>query len=90
MIASTNCCFISFIFIGLTLGKSFYSYIETNKSIPNKKIKESNSFKIRLNIFASGMMHMYERWFKNELNCDLNDLSIEMSKIIKETAKDFM
>ncbi len=35
-------------------------------------------------------MHMYERWFKNELNCDLNDLSIEMSKIIKETAKDFM
>lgn len=35
-------------------------------------------------------MHMYERWFKNELNCDLKDLSIEMSKIIKETAKDFM
>lgn len=64
--------------------------METDKSIPNKKIKESNSFKIRLNIFASKMMHMYERWFKNELNYDLNDLSIEMSKIIKETAKDFM
>lgn len=64
--------------------------METDKSIPNKKIKESNSFKIRLNIFASGMMHMYERWFKNELNCDLNDLSTETSKIIKETAKDFM
>lgn len=63
--------------------------MKTDKSIP-KKVKESNSFKIRLNIFASGMMHMYERWFKNELNCDLNDLSIEMSKIIKETAKDFM
>lgn len=62
--------------------------METDKSIPNKKkIKESNSFKIRLNIFVGGMMHMYERWFKDELNCDLNDLSIEMSKIIKETAK---
>ena len=60
--------------------------METDKSIPNKKIKESNSFKIRLNIFTSGMM----RWFKSELNCDLNDLSIEMSKIIKETAKYFM
>lgn len=35
-------------------------------------------------------MHMYERWFKNELNCDLNDSSIEMSKIIKVTAKGFM
>lgn len=34
--------------------------METNKSIPNK-VKESNSFKIKLNIFASGMMHMYER-----------------------------
>lgn len=55
-----------------------------------KKIKELNSFKIRLNIFTSGMMHMYERRFKNELNCDLNDLSIKMSKIIKETAKGFM
>lgn len=32
-------------------------------------------------------MHMYERWLKNELNCASNDLSIEMSKIIKETAK---
>lgn len=63
--------------------------METGKSIPNK-VKESNSFKIKFNIFASGMMHMYERWFKNELNCDLNNLSIEMSKIIKETAKDFM
>lgn len=55
-----------------------------------KKIKELNSFKIRLNIFAGGMMHMYERWFKDELNCDLNDLSIKMSKIIKEAAKNFM
>lgn len=64
--------------------------METDESIPNKKIKESNSFKIKLNIFASGMMHMYESWFKNELNCDSNDLSTEMSKIIKETAKDFM
>ena len=35
-------------------------------------------------------MHMYERWFKDELNCDLNDLSIKMSKIIKEAAKIFM
>lgn len=50
--------------------------METDKSIPNK-VKESNSFKIRLNIFAGGMMHMYERWFKDELNCDLNDLSIK-------------
>lgn len=64
--------------------------MENDKSISNKKIKELNSFKIRLNIFTSGMMHMYERRFKNELNCDLNDLSIEMSKIIKETAKGFM
>ena len=63
--------------------------MENDKSIPNK-VKESNSFKIRLIIFASGMMHMYERQFKNELNYDLNDLSIEMSKIIKETAKGFM
>ena len=46
-----ECCFISFIFIGLTLGKSFYSYMENDKSIPNK-VKESNSFKIRLNIFV--------------------------------------
>ena len=64
--------------------------MKTDKNISNKKIKESNSFKIRLIIFASGMMHMYERQFKNELNYDLNDLSIEMSKIIKETAKGFM
>lgn len=35
--------------------------MKTDKSITNKKIKESNSFKIRLIIFASGMMHMYER-----------------------------
>lgn len=63
--------------------------METYESIPNK-VKESNVFKIRLNIFAGGMMHMYERWFKDELNCDLNDLSIKMSKIIKKAAKNFM
>lgn len=38
--------------------------MENDKSISNKKIKELNSFKIRLNIFVGGMMHMYEIWFK--------------------------
>ena len=32
-------------------------------------------------------MHMYERWFENELNSDLSDLSIEISKIIKKQLK---
>ena len=70
-------------------GQLFLSNIERNESVP-PKVRNSVTFRLRTNLFAGGMMKIYEQWFTGNLDCDLNDISVEMAKIITETAKEML
>ncbi len=67
--------------------KTFLSFIAEDKDIP-ESVRHSVTFSLRVQLFAGGMMRMYEAWFKGELDCSLNDISVEMARIIVKTSKD--
>lgn len=64
------------------LRKILIKYLFTNSDIP-KEIKEGKEFEIRVNFFAGGMINLYQTWFKEELKCELNDITNEIAKQVK-------
>lgn len=67
--------------------KTFLDFIKEDKDIP-ENIRHSVTFCVRVQLFAGGMMRMYEAWFKGELDCTLDDIAKEMACIIIKTSKD--
>lgn len=59
----------------------FTKYLKNDSDIP-EKIKKSSDFIIRINFFAGGIINLYQVWFRNELNCSLNEISLEISKLV--------
>ena len=66
--------------------KVFYDYMKNSDTIP-KHIRNSSSFEMRISFFVGGMMNMYKQWFNNELDVNLNDIPIEISKIVNESSE---
>ncbi|MEA4929250.1 MAG: TetR-like C-terminal domain-containing protein [Candidatus Limiplasma sp.] len=71
------------------LEKIFLNYIRTDAAIP-EPIRESKAFALRTCYFSGGIVNMYKQWFKEELHCSLNDISIEIGKMILLSAKDML
>ena len=65
----------------------FVGYIKKDETIP-KEIRESKIFDIRINHFAGGLANIFRKWFKGELNCELEDIAEEMGNMILN-GKDF-
>lgn len=63
----------------------FFEYMKNAESIP-LKIRNSPTFEMRMSFFVGGIFHMYKQWFKGELNVSLNDIPIEISKIVNESS----
>jgi len=53
-----------------------------NKKLP-EEVKKSKEFSLRVNYFGGGMVNLYLRWFKKEVDCSLRDISNELYKQIK-------
>ena len=58
------------------------SYLLSDETIPDDT-KHSTSFSLRICYFAGGLVNMYQQWFSGSLDCSLNDISLEVSKIIQ-------
>lgn len=56
------------------------------ESIPSK-LRNSPVFEMRISFFVGGLMNMYRQWFKGELNVNLNDIPIEICKIVNESSE---
>ncbi|MGN1399699.1 MAG: TetR/AcrR family transcriptional regulator [Erysipelotrichaceae bacterium] len=63
------------------LKKIFAQYMLEHSDIP-QEYKKSKSLSLRICYFSGGMVNMYQQWFKGELDCSLNDISIEVSQLI--------
>jgi AcrR family transcriptional regulator len=59
----------------------FINFFETDSDIP-KNIKKSPGFFVRIHFFAGGIVNLYQLWFKGEIDSTLDELAIEISKII--------
>lgn len=60
-----------------------------NSDIP-QEVRESALFTIRVHFFLGGIMNVYQRWAEGKLNCTLDQLSSQISDMIRQTATGFM
>lgn len=66
----------------------FISYMKTDDNIP-ENVRNTKMFTIRAAYFAGGIVDMYRQWFHGKLSCSLEDIAVEIGKIIQSSAKDF-
>lgn len=59
----------------------FVNYLENDSDAP-EHVKRSPEFFIRINFFAGGIINLYQVWFRGDMDCSLNEISLEMSKLI--------
>lgn len=64
-------------------------YMRSTTAVP-KRVRGSVMFEMRVCFFADGIIGMYKRWFKGEMHGSLNDITMEVSKIIANSAKDLL
>ena len=63
------------------LKKIFVEFMENDPDIP-QYIREKCSFAIRVSYFTGGIVNAYKQWLMGELNCPLNDISMEIASMI--------
>lgn len=61
----------------------FSSYLISDSTIPDE-IRTSNQFALRICYFSGGIVNMYQQWFSGNLEGSLNDISLEISKLIQD------
>lgn len=83
---------------GLTFGRSetsilslpskvFTHYMLTDSDIP-ESIRHSKAVTLRVCYFAGGIVNLYQQWFRGDLDCSLNDITIEIGKLLQLEAED--
>lgn len=65
----------------------FAQYMLSDTDIP-EYLKDSKMVNLRISYFAGGLIHMYSEWFDGNLDCSLNDISLEVSKLLSLEAKE--
>lgn len=66
--------------------KLFINYMKADTDIP-ERVRSSVAFEMRIHFFVGGIMNMYKQWFLGNLHGSLNDISIEVGRIIAESSK---
>lgn len=59
----------------------FVKYMENDSDTP-ERVKKSTEFVVRINFFAGGIINLYQIWFRNEMECSLNEISLQISKLV--------
>lgn len=60
----------------------------SNTDIP-EYLKDSKMVSLRISYFAGGIINMYQDWFAGNLDCSLNDIALEVSKLLSLEANEF-
>lgn len=67
------------------LKDSFVQHMKTDTDIPDD-VKRSPAFLVRTHFFAGGLVNLYQVWFRGDLEISLNEIAIEISRIIAGSA----
>jgi AcrR family transcriptional regulator len=68
------------------LKQSFVRHMQTDTDIP-ETLKHSQAFLIRAHFFAGGMVNLYQIWFRGEMDLSLNEVAVELSKIMASSTE---
>lgn len=63
------------------LKKIFSDHMLLDTDIPDE-LKNTKTVRLRISYFAGGIVNVYKQWFMGELNCNLNDIALEVSKLL--------
>ena len=63
------------------LKKEFAKYMISDTDIP-EYLKDSKMVNLRISYFAGGIINMYQDWFNGSVDCSLNDIALEVSKLL--------
>ncbi len=63
------------------LKKVFTDYMLNDSDIPDD-MRHSKMVSLRVCYFAGGVVNLYKQWFRGDLDCTLNDIAMEVSKLL--------
>ncbi len=69
------------------LKKVFAEYMMSDTDIP-EYLKDSKMVNLRISYFAGGIINMYQDWFNGNLDCSLNEIALEVSKLLSLEANE--
>lgn len=69
------------------LKHEFAKYMLSNTDT-SKYLKDSKMVNLRISYFAGGIINLYQDWFNGKLDCSLNDIALEVSKLLSLEANE--
>lgn len=69
------------------LKKVFADHMLNDSDIP-ESMRPSQMVELRVCYFAGGIVNLYKQWFRGDLHCTLNDIALEVSKLLQFEAKE--
>ena len=71
------------------LKKCFTDYMLNDSDIP-EDMRHSKMVSLRVCYFAGGIVNLYKQWFRGDLDCTLNDIAMEVSRLLQLEAKELL
>ena len=65
----------------------FSTYMMSDTDIP-EYLKDSKMVNLRISYFSGGIINMYQDWFNGSIDCSLNDIALEVSKLLSLEANE--
>lgn len=69
------------------LKKVFADHMLNDSDIP-ESMRQSQMVELRVCYFAGGIVNLYKQWFRGDLHCTLNDIALEVSKLLHLEAEE--
>lgn len=64
----------------------FSDYMLNNSYIP-VDMRHTKTVRLRVSYFAGGIINLYKQWFRGDLDCTLNDIALEISRLLQLESK---
>ena len=71
------------------LKKCFTDYMLNDSDIP-EDMRHCKMVSLRVCYFAGGIVNLYKQWFRGDLDCSLNDIAMEVSKLLQLEAGELL
>ena len=71
------------------LRRCILDYMRSDTELP-KEIRSSSIFSLRVGYFSGGIIALYQQWFRGELDCSLEDIPLEVGRIIRSSSKELL
>lgn len=68
--------------------KAIFSKHMLNDSDIPEYMRHTKTVELRIAYFAGGIVNLYKQWFRGELDCTLNDIAMEVSKLLQPEAQE--